>query len=268
MHELRRYRRLKMPLQVEVRHPAIGTLQVPAADMADGGVFLLVDECFQLDLSESVIVRALGLGPHAEETGPPLVMAVTPKSHQEMGLSLEEAASANLESLSAQRHSKHAILQSLLIINNKNRVLFLNFQDSWCLLSRQLAGRESWPELLQLLVDKLNADALFDNNSSIRIESNCYPNSRQTSPFVDLLVPAHLKSSAPDPNLSPDPLSELELRHKWLSCAEISQLSTMLDPKLVDNILDQISNLDVRGAFNHYYSAKSGKVSRANKSDK
>ncbi|MFT4748437.1 MAG: hypothetical protein ACI9E4_000100 [Pseudohongiellaceae bacterium] len=128
MHELRRYRRLKMPLQVEVRHPAIGTLQVPAADMADGGVFLLVDECFQLDLSESVIVRALGLGPHAEETGPPLVMAATPKRHQEIGLSFEEAASANLESLIAQRHSKHAILQSLLIINNKNRVCFLIFR--------------------------------------------------------------------------------------------------------------------------------------------
>ncbi|MFT4887867.1 MAG: hypothetical protein ACI8V0_002098 [Pseudohongiellaceae bacterium] len=241
MHELRRYRRLKIPLQVEIRHPAIGTLQVPAADMSDGGVFLLIDECFQLDLGESVIVRALGLGPHAEETGPALVMKVARKSHQGMGLSLDESASANLESLSAERRSKHTILQSLFIINDKNRVLFLNSQDSWRLPSRQLAGHESWPEGLQMLVDKLKSDSLLNNNSSIRIESSCYPNSCQISPFVNLLIPVYLKnSSKPDPNLSPDLLPKSELRYKWLSSAEISQLNTMLDQKLVDNILDQV----------------------------
>jgi hypothetical protein len=65
---------------VELRHPAIGALQLPAADMADGGVFLLVDKCFQLDLRESLIVRALGLGPHGEKTGPPLIMEVVRKT--------------------------------------------------------------------------------------------------------------------------------------------------------------------------------------------
>jgi len=140
MHELRRYRRLKIPLQMEVRHPAIGTLQVPAADMSDGGVFLLVDECFQLDLGESVIVRALGLGPHTEETGPPLVMTVTRKSHQGMGLSLEKAASANLESLIAQCHSKHTILQSLFIINDEIESCFLIPKIAGaCLLGNWLA---------------------------------------------------------------------------------------------------------------------------------
>jgi hypothetical protein len=75
----------------------------------------------------------------------------------------------------------------------------------------------------------------------IRIGSNCYPNSRQISPFVDLLVPVHLKSSSEsDPNLTPDPLPKSELRYKWLSSAEISQLSTTLDPKLVDSILAQV----------------------------
>jgi hypothetical protein len=167
-------------------------------------------------------------------------MTVARKSHQGMGLSLDESASANLESLSAEHRSKHTILQSLFIINDRNRVLFLNSQDSWRLPSRQLAGHESWLEGLQMLVDKLKSDSLLNNNSSIRIESSCYPNSRQISPFVNLLIPVYLKSSRPDPDLSPDLLPKSELRYKWISSSEISQLNTMLDQKLVDNILDQV----------------------------
>lgn len=248
MHELRRYRRLKIPLQVEIRHPAIGTLQVPAADMSDGGVFLLVDECFQLDLAASVIVRTLGLGPHGEETGPPLVMTVVRKSPEGMGLSLEEAASANLESLSAGHSSQHKILQSLFIINDQCRILLVKQEDSWCLPSRQLNGNESWPQGLQLLLDKLKSDALLEDTSSIRIASNCYPNSRQLLPFVDLLIPARLESSSvADLNSSldliipsKDPNSEPEPHHKWVCAAEISRFGTILDPKLVDKLLSQV----------------------------
>lgn len=249
MHELRRYRRLKIPLQVEIRHPAIGTLQVPAADMSDGGVFLLVDECFQLDLTESVIVRALGLGPHGQETGPPLVMTVVRKSPEGMGLSLEEAASANLESLSAEHSNQQKILQSLFIVNDQSRVLLVKPQDSWSLPSRQLSGAESWSQGLQLLLDKLKSDALLENTSSIHIENNCYPNSHQLLPFVDLLIPARLKSSStPDldsnSNLikaSPkDPIPESEQHHKWLTSAEVNEFGTMLDPKLVDKLLSLV----------------------------
>lgn len=239
MHELRRYRRLKIPLQVEIRHPAIGTLQVPAADMSDGGVFLLVDECFQLELAESVIVRALGLGPDGKETGPPLVMTVVRKSHEGMGLSLEKVASANLESLKSEHASKHTILQSLFIINNQSRVLFVKQEDNWRLPSRQLAGEESWPQGLQLLLEKLKSDALLEDISSIRIQGNCHPNPHQVLPFVDLVVPAHLQSDDTG-NLSPEPIPETQPHHRWVSGAQISELSTMLDPKLVDNILSQV----------------------------
>jgi hypothetical protein len=237
MHELRRYRRLKIPLQVELRHPAIGTLQLPAADMSDGGVFLLVDECFQLDLGESVIVRALGLGPLGEETGPPLVMTVVRKSLEGMGLSLEETASANLESLSAEHIRQHTVLQSLFIVNDQNKVLFVSEKDSWRLPYRQLTGNESWPQGLQLLFEKLKSDAMLEDISTIHFESNCYPNPRQILLFVDLIVPARLRGSS---NTHADINSKSEPRHRWLSNPEISELRPVLDPKLVDKLFGQV----------------------------
>lgn len=245
MHELRRYRRLKIPLQVEIRHPAIGTLQVPAADMSDGGVFLLVDECFQLDLAESVIVRTLNLGPNGDDTGPPLVMTVVRKSHEGMGLSLETAASANLESLKAEHFNKHTILQSLFIIDDQSRVLLIKQEDIWHLPSRQLAGDESWPQGLQLLVENLKSDGQLEDNSSLRIQSSCHPNPQRALPLVELVVLAQLQfsgksSSVSSQDFSPEVIPKTSSGHKWVPSTEIFELRPMLDPKLVDNILNQV----------------------------
>lgn len=86
----------------------------------------MVNECFKLDLGELVIVRALGLGPHGEETGPPLIMKAVRKSLDGMGLSLEQTASGSLESPSAKHIRQHTVLQGLFIVKDQNKVLFVS----------------------------------------------------------------------------------------------------------------------------------------------
>jgi hypothetical protein len=43
---------------------------VEANDMSEGGVFLTLDGCFQLDVSEIVSVRSMGLGVDGNATDP------------------------------------------------------------------------------------------------------------------------------------------------------------------------------------------------------
>ena len=97
-------------------------------------------------------MRTLDLGPLGEEIGPPLAMKVVRKNLEGMGLSLEQSASANLESLSAEHIRQHTVLQSLFIVNRQDKLLFVSERDSWPLPYRQLAGNESWPRGLQLLL--------------------------------------------------------------------------------------------------------------------
>lgn len=245
MHELRRYRRLKIPLLVEIRHPKIGKLELPAADMSDGGVFLVVDECFQPDIDESVIVRTLGLGPAGDETGPPLVMTVVRKSQDGIGLSLDSTASANLESLSADDAPKSTVLQNLFIVNSQNRVLFVMQGERWRLPARELAANDTWQHGLQTILKELQSAGILESINSISVKNNCYPHAQKDSPLVDLVIPALLVDSK---KIEPEEQDALvnsivsldKQTYRWFLRAEINELNCMLDANLVDNILGQV----------------------------
>lgn len=242
MEELRRHRRLQVPLQVEVRHPFIGTLEVPAADISDGGIFIKVDECFQLELAESVIVRTLGLGPNADEIGPPLVMKVVRKTADGMGLSIEESASENLKSLSGDPNSKHSVLQSLFLVNSNQQVLFTMQGDHWRLPSRELGCSESWQQGIDDLVKSIEQTGGLDPNNDLKIEKNCYPQSMESSPSVELLIPAYvagdvvIHSEEPQLTTSENPVPAFS----WFSSLDIRGMNTAIDASLVDKLLSQV----------------------------
>ena len=65
-----KYRQLKPSQRMEIHHKSLGTPLVEANDMSEGGVYLMLPGCFQLDVSEIVSVRSMGLGVDGNETGP------------------------------------------------------------------------------------------------------------------------------------------------------------------------------------------------------
>jgi len=55
---------------MKIHHKSLGTPLVEANDMSEGGVFLTLDGCFQLDVSEIVSVHSMGLGVDGNATDP------------------------------------------------------------------------------------------------------------------------------------------------------------------------------------------------------
>lgn len=240
MEELRRHRRLQIPLQVEIRHPAIGTLEVPAADISDGGIFIKVDECFQLESGESLIVRTLGLGLNADEIGPPLVMKVVRKTPDGMGLCLEETASENLKSLATDPTTMHSVIQSVFLVNQNQEVLFTMQGDHWRLPSRALGSAESWQQGIQALLKTLQETADLDITTNVRVQDNCYPYSVASSSCVEMVIPAYTVSPAkPSPPQQAKGVKS-ELIYSWFNGLEIGGLNSTLHTDLVDKLLGQV----------------------------
>ena len=240
MHELRRHRRMKIPLQVEIRHPTIGTLQVEAHDISDGGVFLLMDECFQIELGESVTVRALGLGADENEAGPTLTMQVVRLNNQGMGLAFEKnndslkAKSVTSEAMKIDAVNDQSIMQCLFIMNNDLQILFTLRGDHWALPTRKLEIGESWQDGITQSINQLKTDVALGQSIEIKPLTHCFPSSDQTSTRIDMLIPCRLANcngaiELPDPD-----------NYRWVDATEIANLNCALDPNIVDNIMRQV----------------------------
>lgn len=237
MHEARRHRRMKIPLQVEIYHDSLGSLQVEASDMSDGGVFLILDECFQLDLGERVTVRTLGLGADGTDSGPALIMRVARKTAEGMGLELEQSPDQfNFDPSNASQFTspQQSILQSLFIVNEKQQVLVTMQGDHWRLPCRELAFGESWQEGIDRSLQQLESASLQLGADNFKPAAQCIPSSNESSPLIDMLIPCRFHEPSPaEPN---------QLKHpfRWIEIKEFTQLNCHLDPVAVDNILGQV----------------------------
>ncbi|MFK7863008.1 MAG: PilZ domain-containing protein [Pseudohongiellaceae bacterium] len=242
MEELRRHRRLQIPLRVEIRHPVIGTLEVPAADISDGGIFIKVDECFQLNLAESVIVRTLELGPNADETGPPLVMKVVRKTTDGMGLRLEETASASLRSLATEPTPRHRIKQSLFLVNSKKQILFTLQESQWRLPGRELNVSETWEQSTQNLAKNIKHLIGFSPQSHVDVQQLCYPLTSNEALGAEFVIPASAHGEVPASEMGQTNFaSAAELDDfRWVNNLDIPKLCPFLDASLVDKLLSQV----------------------------
>lgn len=101
MQQMRKHRRHKLPLRVEISHKSIGTLLLEANDMSEGGVLLILDGCFQLDVGEIVSVRSAGLGVDGNETGPVLDMRATGVIAPLQTIASSNQCAANKDSLTS-----------------------------------------------------------------------------------------------------------------------------------------------------------------------
>ena len=238
MNELRRHRRMKIPLKVELRHPATGKIIVAASDMSDGGVFLLVEEASKLPVGESVLIRTLGLGINGGETGPPLVMSVVRQTADGIGLKLEKTASANLESWDSENLARQAIRQSLFIANDFEQLLVVRQHSGWCLPNRQLLSSDTWQLGIEAILRDLKAGAIIDKEYSILPAPICMPTALGEPGSIDLLIPCQLAKQQQTDGLSTSfPEGE---NHCWVDIKTLQARIPALDSKLVDKALQQV----------------------------
>lgn len=237
MDEARRHRRMKIPLKVEIYHESLGSLQVEASDMSDGGIFVLLDECFQIDVGEIVTLRTLGLGQDGSETSPPLSMRVARKTIEGMGLQIENSPSsfsANGPESSRYTTPQQSVLQSLCVINSQNEVLVLMHDEHWSLPSRELAFGESWQEGIEKSLKQLEQDAVIANPNKLHPDIQCFPSNHESSPLINLLVPCRVEPTAAVID------SALPAPYQWVQIERLKALKSNLDLVAVDNILSRV----------------------------
>ena len=198
----------------------------------------MMSEASDLPVGESVLIRTLGLGINGSETGPPLVMRVVRQTPDGLGLKLEEAASANLESWDSENLTRQAIRQSLFIANDFEQLLLTKQNSGWRLPNRQLLSGDTWQLGIEAILNALSTRGAIPKDYSVLPESVCMPAALGEPGSIDLLIPCSITK----PNLN-DGLSTSfqDSEHcKWVSAAEISALSPSLDSKLVDKALKQV----------------------------
>jgi hypothetical protein len=228
---------MKIPLKVELRHPAIGKITVAASDMSDGGVFLLIEDSSQLQVGESVLIRTLGLGINGSETGPPLVMTVVRQTSEGIGLAIENTASANLASWDSENLARQAIRQSLVIVNDYEQLLITQRGLTWCLPHRQLLSSDTWQLGIEAMLADLEILGAIGKDHGIIPQPVCLPTALGEPGSIDLLILCHMSKQYLSDDLSTN-LSTGKY-HKWVAPAELQAIIPALDSKLVDKALKQ-----------------------------
>lgn len=244
MQQLRKHRRHKLPLQVEIRHDSIGTLLVEASDMSEGGVFLTLDTCFQPEVGEIVRVRSMGLGMDGNETGPELAMRVVRRSDSGIGLVIIEAPESTQESdtrasalmqenPSLLQAQPTTILQRFLFIDDRDRVLLQRQGDHWHLPVRELAHNEGWSGGLQSGLDEICATGAIAPPQTIASSNQCAANKESHSSCIEFLIPCRVFNGS-DANQTD------HASFRWAPLDNLTQQNLCFDRHSVDILLSRV----------------------------
>lgn len=235
MEELRQFKRHQVPLEVEYSHPATGTLRARARDMSDGGLFLMVDESFQLEVGTEIIVRSLGLGADGDERGPDIAMKVVRRNRQGMGLEIakgqDSQKSPTADSPSEdQITTSRPLLQRLLILDDRDRVLLWHRGDHWHLPCRELQANEGWEEGINACIAELKRAGAMAPGSALHTSPQCIPASCDGSSCIEFLVPCRYPE--PETSCADDHSGTI----RWVEAGRLAELGCCLEQAVFDSL--------------------------------
>lgn len=235
MEELRHFKRHLVPLEVEYSHDSTGTLRARARDMSDGGLFVIVDESFQLEVGTEIIVRSLGLGPDGEERGPDIAMRVVRRNKQGMGLEIVKGQESQEDPAQESAFEDRAItprtlLQRLLIVDDNERVLLWHRGDHWHLPCRELQATEGWRTGIKACFAELKREGALAGNSRLEIAPQCIPATSDASACIEFLVLCRYSGSG----------SGIETDHRgsirWVEFNRLQELGCPLEQEVIDSL--------------------------------
>ena len=238
MHEMREHMRHTLPLRVEIRHKGIGTLLVEANDLSEGGIFLMLDDCFQLEIGEVVSVRSVGLGVDGNEKGQELKMRVVRRNDLGMGLALIPGSDQPAEPERQQQPGDEpiltaTILQRFLLIDDNNRVLLQRQGDYWHLPARELAAGERWSEGLQNGLDEIRAAGIISPPQTIASSNQCAANKDSLASCAEFLIACRVFNTA-----AQSPVKHSSYR--WAQLDDLTQQHLCFDRRSVDILLSRV----------------------------
>ncbi|MDA0688300.1 MAG: PilZ domain-containing protein [Proteobacteria bacterium] len=235
MEELRHFKRHLVPLEVEYSHDSTGTLRARARDMSDGGLFVMVDESFQLEVGSEIIVRSLGLGPDGEERGPDIAMKVVRRNRQGMGLEIVKGQESQ-ESIAQEADSEdltvapRTLLQRLLILDDCERVLLWRKGDHWHLPCRELQATESWKAGIKACFADLEREGALAGNCRLEIARQCIPATSDDGTCIEFLVPCRYSESRS--GIDNDHAGSI----RWVEVGRLEDIGCPLEQEVIDSL--------------------------------
>jgi len=235
MTESRQFKRHQIPLEVEYSHASTGTLRARARDMSEGGLFLIVDESFQLKVGSRIVVRTLGLGPDGEECGPDIVMKVVRCTSDGMGLEIAKGQASQDKTPEAattgnEQQETRTLLQRLLVIDSADRVLLWHKGDHWHLPCRVLQPGESWQEGIDTCIAELKQQGALSQASKLQTARQCVPATNETSSVIEFLVPCRYPHAETADDTDPHALT------RWVDVSRLDEVGYPLEQDVFDNL--------------------------------
>lgn len=233
MDDHRRFTRHQIPLQVEFWQDPTQPRRAEARDMSEGGLFLLVDESFQIEEGEELTVKSLGLGPDGTESGPEIAMRVVRRCADGMGLEIltrQDSHKVESEANELKRPSSNskAIIQRLVIIDDDDLILLWRRGDHWHLPCRELEFSESWKDGLKACFHDLQKVGAVEEISQIEPARQCIPATETDSSCIELLVPCrYLRNSI---------ARKASDNVRWESVSGLAELGYAMDESVINSL--------------------------------
>lgn len=241
MEDHRRFRRHQIPLEVELIHESTGVLRAQAKDMSEGGLFLLLDEYFQLELGTEVTVRSLGLGPSGDEIGPEVSMKVVRSCPEGMGLEILRGQDTHITTrkdeagnISATKSSSgRSILQRLVVMDDNDQILLWHQGDHWHLPCRELQNDESWQSGLLACIEKLEKIGAVTDRKDLQTAQQCFPSNNDTEDCIELLIPCRYLRNGHGTQEKPGAI-------RWEPLSKLAELGSIVDEEVLETLTTQL----------------------------
>ena len=230
MQESRLSRRINLPLKVELSHRSIGTLEVEARDMSDGGLFIFLDKYFQLQVGDIATIRVLGLGLSEQDPSPTLTMKVVRVEEDGMGLELLEKEPSG-KAASEEKH--HYEVVQTLIISDTNKNLLLHKQAGQLeFLTRTINPDESWEFALGQCAQQHLQKAGIDTSSVDTLFGAAHypPEIEGKQRRIEHIIPCLIQREREQLSYTSE---NLKSDYQWIAWDELGKISL---PLTVDNI--------------------------------
>ncbi len=158
--EKREHPRVQLPLEVEVTHPAIGSVHTLARDVSAGGLFVMLRKS-GISVGAKLKVTALNVPLIENKPTPTVQMEVKRIEEDGLGLSFVNKSSKHLWDTVEQLRTELAIgrdyfqvFQAGLLLNDENRVLVVQQHGKWLFPGDYLVVGQHWEEVLESLLQE------------------------------------------------------------------------------------------------------------------
>ena len=158
--EKREHPRVQVPLEVEVTHPALGSLRTFARNVSAGGIFVSLQNA-RISVGAKLKVTTLNVPLIESRPTPTIQMEVKRVEESGLGLAFVNKSNRHLWETVEQLRKELAVgrdyfqvFQAALVVNDANRLLVVQQNGKWLFPGDYLVVGQHWETALQQTLSK------------------------------------------------------------------------------------------------------------------